>query len=234
MRGVRLRLHGDLPALLRRDRRDETRDWPLADGATIKHLLESAGVPHTEVGAVAIGGRPAALDTRPADGDLVEAWPLVPAPPPRPRFLADAHLGALARRLRLLGFDTLLADDHPDHLLAACAAAEDRILLSRDRALLQHRQVRQGRFVRATRTAGQLDEVVRHYGLRTRMQPFSRCLECNAPLAAASADEVAAALPPRVAAEHRAFTRCTGCGRVYWPGTHWRRLRAVVEALSQG
>ena len=232
MRCARLRLHGDLPSLLRRDRRGEARAWPLAEGATIKHLLESAGVPHTEVGAVAIGGRPAALGMRPDDGDLVEAWPLVPAPPPCPRFLADAHLGALARRLRLLGFDTLLAGDQPDRALAARAAADDRILLSRDRALLQHRLVRHGRFVRATRLAGQLDEVVRHYGLRGCMHPFTRCLECNAPLASASADEVAAALPPRVAAQQRAFTRCTGCGRVFWPGTHWRRLRAVVDALS--
>lgn len=234
MRCARLRLHGDLPSLLRRDRRDAARAWPLAEGATVKHLLESAGVPHTEVGAVAIGGRPAALDAQPDDGDLVEAWPLAPAPPPCPRFLADAHLGALARRLRLLGFDTLLAGDHPDHALAACAAAEDRILLSRDRALLEHRLVRHGRFVRATRTAEQLDEVARHYGLRARMHPFTRCLECNAPLVQASAGEVAAALPPRVAAEHHAFTRCTGCGRVYWPGTHWRRLRALVDALARG
>jgi len=106
-----------------------------------------------------------------------------------------------------------------------------RVLLSRDRELLKHRKVAQGRYVRAQQTEAQLREVVRQFALWRQASPFSRCLACNAPLRAATREDLARRLPPDVAATHEAFTQCTGCGRVYWPGSHWRRLRAIVDAV---
>lgn len=234
-------MHGDLASLVHRRRRTEAVagaiEQPIAEHASLKHLIESLGVPHTEIGAIAVGGRFAAIDDPAADliGDsaIVDVFPRGPALDPDRTaplgFIADAHLGGLARRLRLLGFDTALAGDGPDSGIAACAAAEDRIVLTRDRGLLMHRNVRAGRFVRATHTDAQMHEVLRHFGLRASIRPFTRCLECNAPLSDASADDVASRVPDRVAAAHRAFTRCPSCGRVYWTGSHWRRLCAVVE-----
>jgi uncharacterized protein len=88
--------------------------------------------------------------------------------------------------------------------------------------------------VRAQRTDQQMHEVVAHYRLRGRLRPFSRCLECNAPLRPAAADEIAARLPPMIAATRQVFVLCTGCGRVYWQGSHWRRLRALVDLVADG
>src|SRR5690606_40850550 len=131
---------------------------------------------------------------------------------PAPRFLADAHLGGLARRLRLLGFDTELARDAPDRSLADLADGDGRIVLSRDRELLKHRRVARGRYVRARTTEEQLREVVAHFGLSERMLPFSRCLECNAPLRPADRAEVADRMPPRDADAQTEFTTRTRCG----------------------
>lgn len=231
----RFRFHGDLNELLRPDLRERAFEHRCAENATIKHAIEALGVPHTEAGAVLVDGRATDLGHLLHEADSVDVYPAVPREratgEPPPRFLADAHLGGLARRLRLLGFDTELAGDDSDRTLAALADGDGRILLSRDRELLKHRRVMRGRYVRALGTEGQLREIVALFGLRRDARPLTRCLECNAPLRDADRDEVAHRLPPMVAAGHDRFTLCTGCGRVYWPGSHWRRLRAVVDAI---
>lgn len=237
-RGMTLiRFHGELNDLIPRPMKHRAFGFRSAEHATIKHAIEAFGVPHTEIGRVLVDGVEAALERAVGPDDAIEVFPAPQRDPEAesraaaPTFLADAHLGGLARRLRLLGFDTILADDAPDHLLAALVDGNGRVLLSRDRELLKHRKVTQGRYVRAQRTDAQLQEVVRQFALWPRVRPFTRCLECNAPLRPARREEVAARLPPDVVATHESFTLCTGCGRVYWQGSHWRRLRAVVEAL---
>lgn len=231
----RFRFHAELNDLLPPALRGRTFEHGCAERATARHAIEALGVPHTEVGLILIDGQPAEQGQLLREADSLEVFPAAALPlaadAPPPRFLADAHLGGLARRLRLLGFDTELARDAPDRGLADLADGDGRIVLSRDRELLKHRRVARGRYVRARDTDGQLREVAAHFGLRERIRPFTRCLECNAPLRTANRAEVADRLPPRVAAEQSGFTTCDGCGRVYWAGSHWRRLRAVVDAI---
>ena len=160
---------------------------------------------------------------RNADGDRVEvhAWSAAahalrrwPAPEAM-RFIADAHLGALARRLRMAGFDTLFRNDFADTEIAARAAAEGRIVLTRDRGLLQHRAISHACYLHATAPDAQFSALVERLGLRPGFRPFTRCIECNAPLAAVDKGEVIGLLPPSVREHHMHFTRCTGCGRVF-------------------
>ncbi len=225
--------HGGLDRLLPRARRGACLRQAGAQRASIKHAIEALGVPHTEVGAVRVDGRDAGLDEPIGESARIEVFPPAPGEGRDPlRFLADAHLGALARRLRLLGFDTVLARDGPDRELARLALAEDRIVLSRDRALLEHRRVQRGRFVRAQQVQEQLLEVAHRFGLAGLERPFTRCLECNGLLEPVEPEAVAASLPPAVAASQREFTRCADCALVYWPGTHWQRLRALVEEFQ--
>jgi hypothetical protein len=148
--------------------------------------------------------------------------------PTEPRFALDGHLGRLARHLRLLGFDATHDPRADDEALAARAAAEERILLTRDLDLLKRRVVRRGYRVRSTDPRAQLIEVVRRFGLAERFAPFTRCLACGERLVAAAPAEVAGRLPSRVAGRYSAYQRCPGCQRVYWPGSHYRRLSSLV------
>jgi uncharacterized protein len=200
-----------------------------------KDAIESLGVPHTEVGALAIDGRGAQLDALLTGGERVEVAAQAAdaaAAPAAPRFVADVHLGKLARHLRLAGFDCLWSKDWDDDALVGAAVAEDRVVLTRDVGILRRRAVTRGRFVRAVESEAQLAEIVRAFGLRGWLRPFSRCRECNLPLEDVAKNAVEGLLPEQVRARYARFRRCAGCGRVYWEGTHFERLRAVLERAS--
>lgn len=232
-------LNDFLPA--RRRHGDFFADGPA--GASVKHRIESLGVPHPEVAAIVVDGLPVDFARPIHGGERIEVYPVQPGqpmevalrpPPPVPcRFVADAHLGGLARLLRMAGFDTLYRNDYPDAEVAA-AAGDGRIVLTRDRDLLMRRPVIHGAFLRATDPLEQLVEVAARFNLAAQLAPFSRCMVCNALLRAAERAEVIHRLPPRVAAGQTRFTVCDDCGRIYWPGTHWCRMREIVARLGAG
>jgi uncharacterized protein len=144
-----------------------------------------------------------------------------------PRFVADAMLGRLARWLRALGYDTLYLRDAPDRRLLAVALADRRRLLTRDAALAR-RAREAGLLVRAEALDAQIQEVTAACGLPER-RPLSRCLECNALLAAAPPEAVRDRVPPYTFLSRREFWTCTGCGRVFWAGTHVTGIRRRLE-----
>jgi hypothetical protein len=145
------------------------------------------------------------------------------------RFVADGHVAALARYLRLLGFDTLCDQGWDDPRLAAIAAGEGRVLLTRDRGLLKRRAVEHGVLVGSDDPEAQLVEVVRRLGLAGRIRPFSRCMRCNGLLDDVGKDEVAAQLEPASRAHVDRFRRCRTCGQVYWQGSHHPHLVELVD-----
>jgi uncharacterized protein with PIN domain len=203
-------------------------------------MIEALGVPHTEVELVLVNGEGAGLDLLVEEGDRVAVYPhftrfdvarLAPAPmlpAGRVRFVADAHLGGLARLLRMAGFDTIYDNGLRDDQIEAMAVDEERVVLTRDRDLLMRRTIAYGCYVRALKAEEQLREVVKRLGIADRARPFTRCLHDNAPLRAVAKDAVAERLPPMVAASQEEFSTCTLCGRVYWKGSHWQRMNAVL------
>ena len=214
---------------------------PCARAATTKHMIEALGVPHTEVEVVLVNGESVGFDRVLRDGDRVAVYPKFEALDVKPllrvrdeplrttRFLADAHLGGLARLLRLAGFDTLYENGLTDAQIEALAREDGRIVLTRDRELLKRRGITHGCFVRALRPREQLREVIERLDLMRSVQPFTRCLACNAMLAPIDKSAVCDRLPPNVRECHDRFTACTGCGRIYWEGSHWRRMRSIVD-----
>jgi uncharacterized protein with PIN domain len=202
-------------------------------------------VPHTEVEIVLVNGESVGFDRVLRDGDRVAVYPkfealdVTPllrvreAPLRTTRFVADAHLGSLARLLRLAGFDTLYENGCSDAQIELRAREEGRIVLTRDRELLKRRGITHGCFVRAQRPREQLREVIARLDLSRSMRPFSRCLACNEMLAPVDKAAVGDRLPPDVRDRHERFTACRGCGRIYWEGSHWRRMRAIVEGFGR-
>jgi uncharacterized protein with PIN domain len=147
------------------------------------------------------------------------------------RFLADAMLGRLARWLRAIDADTLqLPLDTPDHALVARAAGDDRVLLTRDRHLLRELRPARAFAVQADAPLAQLVEVAHEYDLQRPAQLLTRCLLCNAPLDVVPADEARAVVPPLSRDLPGAVRRCPSCGRVYWRGSHVRRMEGALMA----
>jgi uncharacterized protein with PIN domain len=151
---------------------------------------------------------------------------------PAPRFVADAHLGGLARLLRMAGFDTLYDNNILDEEVEALSANEGRIALTRDRELLKRSGVEQGCYVRALKPAGQLAEIFRRLNLAPQARPFTLCLSCNAPLRAVGKAEIHERLPPSVQRAHDEFLTCEQCHGVFWKGSHWRRMSDLLMKIS--
>jgi len=224
--------HSELVGFLARERRVGAFRHPCARAATVKHAIESLGVPHTEAGRLLVNGRPATLDRIVREGDDIEVFPHEGGgPQDEPLlFLADAHLGGLARFLRMLGFDTLYENALHDRDILELAARERRTVLTRDRELLKCREIARGCFVHERRPEAQLREVAARFGLATRMRPFTLCLHCNLPLETLEREAALEHVPPGIADRYETFVRCPGCRRVYWEGSHWQRMREMLGA----
>ena len=152
-----------------------------------------------------------------------------------PRFTADAMLARLARWLRVLGWDTRLDPALPDAEVVRLAAAEHRILLTRDRGLLRDLHPQPALEIRDDQPLAQLVQVVRELQLPAPPELFTRCTVCNTPLSAPlDAADRARLLPPDVQALPGPARHCPGCGRTYWPGSHARRMRAALEQALPG
>lgn len=231
MASASFRFHGVLQDFLRRQHRGVAFAHPCARAASLKNAIEALGVPHTEVGHITVNGAPATLQRTVREADQVEVYPAQTVMGSEPMFLADAHLGGLARFLRMLGFDTLHDHAYADRDIRRLAASEQRIVLSRDRELLKCREIARGCYVHALKAEAQLREVAERYGLAARARPFTRCLRCNLGLRGVDKADIAEALPPSVRASQERFTRCDGCGRLYWPGSHYARMRAALGGL---
>ena len=246
-RQLTVRLHGVLNDFVAPERRGQAFTHELQGSPSVKDLIESLGPPHPEVDVVCVDGEPVGFGHRAEEGTRLDVYPaLAPAAarvaqearvgpplPDMPRFILDVGLGRLSGFLRMLGFDTLWRNDYADDQLARLSRDEARVLLTRDLGVLKRSEVVQGYYPRATDPAHQLVEVVRRYGLTSRMRPFSRCIACNAPLSTATPEEVQGRVPEGVAQRHRHFQQCPGCQRVFWPGTHHERMQSLVETLRK-
>ncbi len=213
---------------------------------SVKDLIESTGIPHTEVDLILVNSRSVDFAYLVEDGDRISVYPVFealdiagvtqvrPTPLRDLRFVLDVHLGRLAAYLRLAGFDAVYRNDVDDVALAKLEAG-GRVLLTRDRGLLKRRAVTRGYWLRSTAPQVQLAEVLRRFDLVGAVQPFSRCLRCNAPLASVEKADVFADLPLRTRDYYDEFLRCPDCRRIYWQGSHFRALRrrldrAIAEA----
>ena len=207
---------------------------------SVKDLIESFGVPHTEVDLVLINGKSSAFTHPVRDGDHVSVYPVFktldvssvalirPAAAPMLQFVLDVHLGRLAAYLRMAGFDSVYHNASSDSELAATVVRERRVLLTRDRYLLMRSDVDRGYWIRTTDPKQQLLEVTRQFRLIAHMRPFTRCMKCNLALEPVSREAVSDQLPAGV--RHiKEFRRCSACGTIYWEGTHHARMNKLLD-----
>ncbi len=240
------RFYAELNDFLSPERRHRSFVHECARRATVKHAIEALGVPHTEVEIVLVNGESVSFGRVIRARDRVSVYPqfetldispllrVRPEPLRITRFLADAHLGALARYLRMLGFDTVCAGTMTDRAIVSAAAEERRIILTRDRDLLMHKTVSHGCHVRATNAQDQLVEIVSRLDLYRSAKPFSRCMECNGWLAAVDKADVRGRLPNGTDEYYDDFSECERCRKIYWPGSHQGEMQRLINRIMEG
>lgn len=217
-----------LPA---RDRRDGVRRLTFDPDATVGHLVQAAGVPLTEAGVLLLDGQPAAVSARARPGGVVDVGEATrPQPVPAGGFLLDVGLGALARRLRLLGLDAAYDRTADDPQLVARCRAEDRLLLTQDRGLLMRRALPAGALVRGSRPDEQLADVLDRFS--PGLAPLTRCTACGGALQPVAKESVAELLQPGTRRSYDEFSRCAACGRVFWRGAHARRIDQLIRTAT--
>ena len=224
----------DLNQFLPSQRRNGLFSISFAPGQTVKHLIESAGLPHTEIGQILVEGKPVDFNYQVKDGDLVTVLPPAAGediPSSGLRFVLDNHLGRLAAYLRMLGLDVLYRNDYQDEELALISSQQNRILLTRDRRLLMRKQVLFGCCLRSLDSREQLVEIMRRYQLPGKTTPFQRCLRCNALLKPVQKEEVIEFLEPLTRQYYNEFQRCPQCGQIYWKGSHYEHMLAMINQL---
>jgi uncharacterized protein with PIN domain len=208
-------------------------------------MIEACGVPHTEVDLIIASGHSVDFSYLVNKGDRISVFPVFTSiditpivkvrsePLQTVQFVADVHLGRLARYLRLLGFDTLYGRHWDDPELVRISTSEQRVLLTRDVGLLKHRSITHGYYVRSTDSREQMTEVVRRFRLARHFTPFTRCMACNGTLVEVAKKEITHRLPPRTRRYVDDFVVCSSCDKVYWQGPHHRELNRIVAAARR-
>ncbi|MFW6358636.1 MAG: Mut7-C RNAse domain-containing protein [Chroococcales cyanobacterium] len=243
MEQVHFRFFGELNYFLPPSKKQERFPHGFEERTSIKDMIEGIGVPHPEVDVILVDGKAVDFNYIVSDRHEIEVYPasvspsipsiihLQPSPPKTPRFVLDVHLGKLASALRMLGFDTLYRNDYEDETLAEISAAENRIVLTRDRGVLMRSIVELGYYVRSTKRDLQIVEVMQRYNLFEAVKPFQRCIRCNGLLIPVDKALIIDQLPPKTQQAIDEFHRCDECEQVYWRGAHFERMQTFVDKV---
>jgi uncharacterized protein len=154
-----------------------------------------------------------------------------PTPEKERRFAIDRMLGRLARMLRLLGYDAVYSPSASPAELAGLAQREGRLILTRGDPRQRFRGIPAVFSLRSDSPAEQLREVVSEFDLDTQSGLWTRCTLCNGLIASVEKSEAAAEAPPKAFAAYTDFYRCSGCGHVYWRGSHVERMLKNLASI---
>ena len=205
-------------------------------------MIEACGVPHPEIDLILVNGAPGRFLLRHRQRRRYRALSSRSThlhhlrkndykSPHSTTFVADGHLGRLARNLRLLGFDVAYDPQADDRQLLRVMERENRALLTRDRRLLMHAVVKTGYYPRSQNADEQTVEVTRRFNLLDSIAPFTRCIRCNGLLRNVSKAEIVERLEPLTNIYYEQFQRCTDCEQIYWPGSHFSKLQERLEKI---
>jgi len=245
MKQAHFRFYAELNDLLPPAKRQVTFTHFFEDRVSIKDMTESLGVPHTEVDLILVNGESVDFSYLVQDGDRISIYPVFesiditplvrvrPQPLREARFVLDTHLGRLARYLRMLGFDTFYRNDYSDEELARISSEEHRILLTRDSGLLKRSVVTHGYWISESAPRRQLLQLLQRFDLFGAIAPFARCLRCNDLLQPAPKEVVLDRLLPMTEQMYDEFHICPECGRIYWQGSHYRRMQQFIARLRE-
>jgi len=214
------------------------------DRTSIKDLIESISIPHTEVDLILVNGKSVNFSYLINDGDDISVYPvfesldisdiqhLRPKPLREQKFICDVHLGRLARYLRMMGFDVAYKNNFDDEEIIKISLKERRVILTKDRGILKRNEVTHGYFVRSIKLEEQVKEIIKRFDLQKSINEFTRCIECNELLSSVNKDSIISLLPPKVANSQNEFSQCPSCKKIYWKGGHYKRMLNFIRSLK--
>ncbi len=240
---VQIQFFAQLNDFVARDKRHRAFDFAFIKARSIKDLIESIGIPHTEVDIILVNRQSVDFSYLVTGGEEIEVYPYAsglklaavvhnqpPAPAP-PRFVLDVHLGRLAGYLRMLGFDTLYRNDYDDPTLAHISELERRILVTSDRRLLMRKQVSLGYLMRSRNPRQQIMELMARYQLNRQPIEVVRCGNCNGIIRAVDKQDIDSQLLPLTRKYYRTFYQCEDCKKIFWKGSHYQRMQALISSI---
>jgi len=211
---------------------------------SVKDAIEAIGIPHVEVDMIMVNGTSVDFSYKLRNEDQVSVYPVFESlnitgitslrekPLRIMKFIPDVHLGKLSKYLRLCGFDTVFDTILSDKEIIDLSLKEHRIILTRDRGLLKNKRVTHGYWVRSIRPEEQLREILQRFDLKNNLHPFIRCMECNGMLNNVPKEEIMNRLLPKTIDYYTEFKRCLECGKIYWEGSHYERLKEFIMTVS--
>lgn len=240
---ITLRFYEELNDFLPAGKRKKRFSHNFIDRTSVKDLIESLGVPHTEVDLILVNGKSVSFKYLIKDKDYISVYPvfesfniaglqkLRPKPLRKPRFICDVHLGKLARDLRMLGFDVYYKNNLTDNEIVKLSLKERRAILTRDLGILRRSEVSHGYFVRNTNPQKQIKEIIDRFQLEEQINPFSRCLVCGSNLVNIPRKKALENVPEKVRLQQNKFYFCKSCDKIYWRGSHFQKMNLIIKPL---
>jgi uncharacterized protein with PIN domain len=236
------RFYASLNDFLPNQRRQKSFSHCFKGNPSIKDTIEALGIPHPEVELIIKNGEAVDFSESVTENDHWSIYPHfssleITEQKLRPllaitRFILDVHLGKLATQMRLLGFDTLYKNNFSDSELAQLSHQQQRILLTRDIALLKRALITYGYWLRHQDPQLQLQEVLHRFALFSSISPFKRCLRCNGLIMPIKKADIQEQLEPLTRKYYHQFYRCTSCYQIYWQGSHYTKLKQWVKKIT--
>ncbi|MCD6398192.1 MAG: Mut7-C ubiquitin/RNAse domain-containing protein [Spirochaetaceae bacterium] len=230
---VTIRFYEELNDFLEKNKRKVSYSVKTNPGQTVKDLIESENVPHTEVDLILVNSNSVDFSYQVMNMDRISVYPvfesldiknatkLRPLPLRTTLFILDVNLGKLARYLRIGGFDTLYSNSYKDKEIAEISVRENRILLTRDRDLLKRSIIQRGHWIRSQNAVLQYQDVLERFDLNDSVSLYSRCPQCNGNLRQVDKKDILDKLAPKTAMYYDNFKTCDSCGKIYWKGSHY-------------
>lgn len=240
-----LRFYNELNDLLPEHRRNIEFEAEFKDKRSIKDMIETLGVPHTEIDIIIANEDSVDFNYILQEGDRIRLYPasaepdikdtihLRPSPFYNTRFIADTNLGNIARYMRVLGFDTYFDPALSTRAIIELSLRENRIIITKSRKLLKFKNVTYGLLLRPGTSEEQIRNILFHLGIKNSVKPFSRCLLCNGILISVPKNRIEDRIPPKTRSFCNEYSHCESCDKIYWQGTHVFEMKKVINRLLE-
>ena len=243
LKKVTLRFYEELNDFLPASKRKRRFEHTFIDRTSVKDMIESLGIPHTEVDLIIVNSASVNFSYLVKDEDDISVYPVFESlditnlqrlraqPLRKPKFILDVHLGTLSKYMRMLGLDTLYQNNYKDNEIVKISLMEKRAILTRDRGILKRSEVTHGYWIRNTKIENQLLEVINRFDLKNQIKELSRCLQCNSVLKKIAKERVINRLPKKVKEFQNEFYHCSKCDKIFWKGSHYTKMITNIEKI---